>query len=318
MQAIQYRQFGGPEVLQLVDVADPEPGPGQVRVELRAASVVPADWKLRAGHLKQLFPIALPKIPGRDGAGLVSKLGAGVDYVTVGTRVCVMAQQIEPGTYAQAIVRDRDSIVALPDTISFDEGAALMHAGVCAWICLMETAQLRPGMRLLVQGGAGAIGGLAVQLARHLGAHVAATCRADNAGYVRSLGADEVVAYDREDFTHRLKEFDVVLDLIGGDVHDRSYATLRPGGHMVCLIAAPFENRAAEFGVRVTTTRIHDRRYALDAVVDLAARGVLRPQIFTRMALAEAAAAHRRLEANEVTRGRIVLRIPPADPSGLG
>jgi NADPH:quinone reductase-like Zn-dependent oxidoreductase len=309
MQAIQYAQYGGPDVLRLADVPDPEPGPGQVRVALRAASVIPADWKLRAGHLKQYFPISFPKIPGRDGAGVVTGLGPGVDYAAVGTPVCVVAQHVEPGTYAQAIVRDRESIVPLPPNLGFDEGAALMHAGVCAWICLVETAQLQSGMRLLVHGGAGAIGGLAVQLGRHLGTHVAATCRADNAAYVQDMGADEVVAYDREDFADRLRDFDAVLDLIGGDVHRRSYPVLKPNGHMVCLIAAPFENRAAEFDVRVTTPRIHDRRYVLDAVVDLAARGVLRAQICGRMGLSQAAEAHRRLEANTVTRGRIVLQI---------
>jgi NADPH:quinone reductase-like Zn-dependent oxidoreductase len=311
MQAIRYHQYGGPEVLQLDEVTEPEPGPRQVRVDLRAASVIPADWKVRAGRLQGYFPISFPKIPGRDGAGIVSKIGASVDYVAVGARVCAVAQHVEPGTYAQAIIRDHQSIVALPGNLDFEQGAALMHAGICAWICLTETAQLRPGMRILVQGGAGAIGGQAIQLARHLGAHVAATCRAANAGYVRGLGADEVVAYDCEDFARVLNGFDVVLDLIGGEVHARSYAVLKRGGHMVCLIAAPFQDRGEEFSVRVTTPRIHDRRQALDAVANLAAQGALVPQICDRLPLTEAAEAHRRMEANQVTRGRIVLQIPP-------
>src|SRR5258707_519616 len=126
MQAIRYNRYGGPEMLQLEDVPLPEPGPGQVRVDLRAASVIPADWKVRAGHLKNLFPIAFPKIPGRDGAGVVGKLGAGVDYIAAGTPVCVVAQHVEPGTYAQSIVRDRESIVPLPTNLGFEEGAALM------------------------------------------------------------------------------------------------------------------------------------------------------------------------------------------------
>src|SRR5881227_716331 len=110
MQAIRYARYGGPDVLQREEVPLPEPGPGEVRVDLRAASVIPADWKVRAGHLKSLFPIAFPKIPGRDGAGVVSKLGAGVNYVALGTPVCVVAQHVEAGTYAQAIIRDRNSI----------------------------------------------------------------------------------------------------------------------------------------------------------------------------------------------------------------
>ena len=311
MQAIRYEQYGGPDVLRLVEVPDPEPGPGQVRVDVRAASVIPGDWKVRAGHLKQYFPITLPKIPGRDGAGVVTKLGLGVDYIAVGTPVCVVAQHVEPGTYAQAIVRDRESLTPLPPNLGFDEGAALIHAGVCSWICLVETAGLKPGMRVLVHGGSGAIGGLAVQLARHLGAHVAATCRAVNADYVKDLGAHQVVAYDRGDFAEELSGFDVVFDLIGGDVHRRSYPVLKKGGHMVCLIAAPFENCAAEFGVRVSVPRITDPRHVLDAVVDLAARGVLKPQICARMELAQAAEAQRRLEQGLITRGRIILQIPP-------
>ena len=311
MQAIRYARYGGPEVLRLEDVPLPVPGPGQVRVDLRAASVIPADWKVRAGHLKHLFPISFPKIPGRDGAGVVGKVGAGVDDVAHGAPVCVVAQHVEAGTYAQAIIRDRESLVALPSNLDFEQGAALMHAGICAWICLVETAQLQSGMRVLIHGGAGAIGGLAIQLARHRGAHVVTTCRADNVAYVAALGAHEVIAYDREDFARTPQRFDVVLDLIGGDVHARSYAVLKKGGHMVCLIAAPFVDRAEEFGVRVTVARIHDRRPALEAVAALAAQGVLRPQISARMALADAAEAHRAMEANLVTRGRIVLQVPP-------
>jgi NADPH:quinone reductase-like Zn-dependent oxidoreductase len=311
MQAIRYAQHGGPDVLRCEEIPEPDPGPGQVRVDLRAASVIPADCKVRAGHLDHLFPISFPKIPGRDGAGLVGKLGAGVDYVAAGTPVCVVAQHVEPGTYAQAIVRDRESIVPLPANLSFEEGAALMHAGVCAWICLVETAQVQAGMQVLIQGGAGAIGGLAIQLARHLGARVVATCRSVNVDYVSALGARDVIAYDRDNFASTADRFDVVLDLIGGDVHTRSYAVLKKSGHMVCLVAAPFVDRADEFGVRVTTPRIHDRRHALDAVAGLAARGVLRPQICEQVALADAAEAHRRMEANLVTRGRIVLQIPP-------
>ena len=186
MQAVRYARYGGPEVLRHEDVPLPEPGPGQVRVDLRAASVIPADWKVRAGQLQHLFPISFPKIPGRDGAGVIGKLGAGVDCVSPGAKVCVVAQHIEAGTYAQAIIRDRDSIVALPPNLSFEQGAALMHAGICAWICLTETAQLQSGMRLLVHAGAGAIGGLAIQLARYLGAHVVTTAAraAMNADYV--------------------------------------------------------------------------------------------------------------------------------------
>jgi NADPH:quinone reductase-like Zn-dependent oxidoreductase len=307
LKAIQYAAFGGPEVLSLVELPEPVPGPGEVRVDLAAASVIPADWKLRAGQLTKLFPITLPKIPGRDGAGIVGAVGAGVDYAKVGDAVCVSARHTEPGTYAEAIIRDRRSVVAKPANLSFAAAAALMHAGICAWISIVETLQVAPGMKILIHGGAGAIGGVAVQLARHLGAEVAATCRADNVEYVRGLGAHRAIAYDREDFTAILRDQDAVLDLVGGEVHRRSYEVLRRGGHLAYLIAAPIMDRAAEYGVRLSRAVVHDDVSVLRAVTDAAAAGILTPQIRATMKLSEAAAAHRMLEAGEVSRGRIVL-----------
>ena len=311
MLAIQYDDFGAPDILHLRDVATPEPGPGEVLVDLRAASVIPADWKLRAGHLKGMFPVTFPKIPGRDGVGIVSKLGEGVDYVSLGDPVCVIAQHTENGTHAQCIVRDRDTLVPLPVGMDFNHAAALMHAGICAWICLVEDARVQPGQRVLVQGGAGSIGSLGIQLAKHLGAHVTTTCRAANAAFVREMGADAVLAYDEVDFAATPDRFDVIFDLIGGDTHRKSYALLKPGGHMVCLRAAPIKDLSAQYGVTMHVPVVHDRLYAIEATVKLAEEGVFRPQIARLLPLAEAAEAQRTLEAGEVTRGRVVLEIPP-------
>lgn len=309
MRAIRYQSYGEPNVLELVDVPDPRPGRGEVLVGLRAASAIPADWKVRSGMLQAMFPVTLPKIPGRDGAGIVLELGEGVDYANVGDAVCVVAQHTEDGTYAEKIVRDGESIVAMPETLDFGEAAALMHAGNCAWICLVETAELKAGARILVHAGAGAIGGLAIQLAHHLGCHVTTTCRAANADYVTAMGADDMIAYDEEDFSASDERFDVVLDLMGGDVHRGSYAVLKPGGHMVCLRAEAFEDQSERYGVRVSVPRIHDKKYVLDAVAQLARDGVFRPQIAHRLPLAQAGEAHRMMEAGKVSRGRIVLDI---------
>ena len=310
MRAVFYDRFGGTEVLRIGDRPTPAPGPGQVRIDLTAASVIPADWKLRAGLLTGMFPVTFPKIPGRDGVGIVTELGPGADYVSLGQPVCVVAQHTEDGTHAQSIVRDRRTLAPLPDGLDHTRAAALMHAGVCAWICLVETAELQHGQRILIHGGAGAIGSLAVQLARHIGAHVTTTCRHDNIGFVRDMGADVALAYDREDFAATRVRYDVVLDLIGGAVHDRSYQVLAPGGHMVCLRAAPIRDRAAEHGVRLSIPDIHDLPCALRATVDLAAAGVFRPQVAAVLPMDQAAKAHRMLEAGEVSRGRVVLEIP--------
>jgi len=309
VKAIAYERYGGPEVLQLVDLPDPAPGPGEVLVELQAASVIPADWKVRSGALTHFFDVTFPKIPGRDGAGVVAAVGDGVDYAAVGDLVCVVAQHSEAGTYAERIVRDAASVVAKPAGLTFADGAALMHAGICAWIALVETAELESGMRVLVHGGAGAIGSMAVQLAAHLGADVTATCHSSNVDYVRGLGAGQAIAYDREDFRDAAGPFDVVLDLIGGEVHARSYDVLRRGGTLVYLIAAPIEDRSADYGVRAVRAQIHDDIAALRAVVDLAERRAWRPQVSRVMPLAQAAEAHRLLERGDNTRGRLVLDI---------
>jgi len=150
---------------------------------------------------------------------------------------------------------------------------------------------------------------MAVQIARHLGAEVAATCRAANADYVRSLGAGTVIPYDERDFATELNDYDVVLDLVGGDIHRRSYAVLKPGGNLVWLIAQPIQDLGAEHGVNVLRADIHDATYVLQAVVDLVASGAVRPQVGRTLPLAQAAEAHRLLETSEHSRGRIVLEV---------
>ena len=307
MKAIRFDRFGGPEVLRLDELATPAPGPRQVLIGVEAASVTPGDWKLRSGFLQKMFPVSLPCIPGRDGAGRVVAAGAEVDYAKAGDAVCFVADRTVQGSYATHIVRDEENVVALPESLSFAQGAALMHAGTCAWIALVDTAKLRRGQRLLVHAGAGAIGGMAVQLGKHLGAQVAATCSSRNAAYAKSLGADLVIAYDREDFAQRCEGCDVVLDLVGGEVHERSYRVLAKGGALVWLIARPFVDRSAEFGVRTLQAHIVDDPRANAAVVRLAGEGALKPQVSRVMPLAEAAQAHRLLEANRNSRGRIVL-----------
>jgi NADPH:quinone reductase-like Zn-dependent oxidoreductase len=284
------------------------PGPDEVQIDIEAASVIPGDWKLRAGHLQKMFDVALPKIPGRDGAGIVAAVGGRVAYARPGDAVCFATQHVEAGSYAESVIRDARSIVPMPPGLSFAEGAALMHAGSCAWIALNEAVKLEHGQRLLVIGAAGAIGAMAVQLGRHMGATVAGICSERNADYVMGLGAEAVFAYDKRE-APPAGSFDVALDLVGGDAHGVACTALRPGGALAWLIAAPFRDRGAEFGVRTVQARIHDEPQVLRAVTDLARQGAWRPQVSRILPLAEAAEAHRLLEAGQNSRGRIVLDI---------
>jgi NADPH:quinone reductase-like Zn-dependent oxidoreductase len=307
MKAVQFERFGPPEVLAMAERPLPVPGPGEVLVEIAAASVTPGDAKLRAGLLQTIFPVSLPCIPGRDGAGRVVALGAGVDYAKVGDRVCFVAERTVQGSYATHIVRDADSVVVMPETLSFREGAALMHAGTCAWMALVDTGKAQAGQRLLVHGGSGAIGGMAIQIGRHLGAWVAVTCHSKNRDYVLGLGAHEAFAYDRDEGWDRLSEIDLVLDLVGGNLHERSYPVVRPGGTIVWLIASPFRDLSKQYGVRTVQAHIVDKPEVNAAVIALAGQGALRAQVSLVLPLAQAAEAHRLIEAGQNSRGRIIL-----------
>jgi NADPH:quinone reductase-like Zn-dependent oxidoreductase len=309
MKAIQYSRYGGPEVLALVDLPDPAVPADGVLIEVHAAGVAPGDCKVRQGVFTQYFPVKLPKVPGRDGTGIVVAAGPAAKCARVGDRVCFVAQHVEQGGAAEKIARRGPEIAALPDNISFLEGAALCHAGMCAWIGIAEVGAVKPGTKVLIHGGGGAIGSLSVQIAKHLGAHVAATTRSTNADYLKGLGADEVIAYDREDFAKRLRDFDVVYDLVGGDVHRRSYRVLKKGGTLVYLIAEPIEDLSAEYGVSLKMAKIHDRIETLVQVLALAGTGVLKPQVGKVFPLAAAADAHRLVESGAHTRGRVVLKV---------
>ena len=307
MKAIRFDRFGGPEELKPVDLPDPEPGPDELLIEVHAVSVVPGDWKLRRGHLTGIFPVRPPKVPGRDGAGIVRAMGAGVAGFAVGDRVCFTCQHVDQGSYAQLAARPAADVVPAPEGLGFVECAAIMHAGVCAWIAAVETAGVKAGDKVLVHAAAGAIGGMAVQLCKHLGAEVAGTCSERNRDHVAALGCDRIVPYDKVDFETAVSDRDVVIDLVGGTVHNRSYGVLRPGGILVWLIAEPFEDLSAGLDIEVRQAMILDNPAILNAVVDLANSGHLRPLVSRVLPLDRAAEAHRILEAGENTRGRLVL-----------
>jgi NADPH:quinone reductase-like Zn-dependent oxidoreductase len=309
MKAIQYAQYGGPDVLEFVDIPDPVPAPDEALIGVRCASVIPGDWKVRSGLLQKMFPLDLPTVPGRDGAGVVVATGAACDWAAVGDEICFVTEHVEPGSYAELVSRPQKMTVPKPPNSDFAEAAAMVHAGVCAWIGLIETAQITAGEHVLVHAGAGAIGGMAVQLAKHAGCTVTTTCSAANADYARELGADRVIAYDSEDFADTLSGQDVVFDLVGGPTHEKSCEVLKKGGRLVWLIAKPFQDVSTDYGVKCLQAVIHDRRETLENVAEAVAAGILKPQVSRLLALSRAADAHRILERGENSRGRIILKV---------
>jgi NADPH:quinone reductase-like Zn-dependent oxidoreductase len=306
MRAIRYETFGGPEVLDLVEAPDPVAGPGEVVVDVHAASVNPVDWKIRTGAMERYFKTAFPVIPGRDGAGVVAALGAGAAPWKVGDAVSFIAGHMGQGSYAEKIALKADRLIAKPAALGFAEAAAYPLAGLTAWMALVATAPVERGMRVLVHAGAGGVGGIAVQIARHRGARVVATASAANADYVKSLGAERVVAYDREDFAQALSSLDLVFDTMGGEVHRRSYGVLKKGGTLVWITAEPVVDLGADYGVAVKQAVVRDNPDAFRGLAALVAEGAIVPQVGRILALAQAAEAHRLSETSHV-RGKIVL-----------
>jgi NADPH:quinone reductase-like Zn-dependent oxidoreductase len=309
MKALLYQAYGAPEVLRIAECPMPEPGPHEITVRVGAATVGIGDCKARAGLLHHLLALKLPKIPGRYGVGEVAASGARVDGISVGDAVAFATPHSDSGSCAEYVRVAAQSTAPAPRTLSDIETASLIQGAVCAYICLLEAGALAARQRILVHGAAGSVGSACVELARHVGGIVTGCCREADRHYVRSLGADRVVAFDREDFATLVRQQDVVVDLIGGEVHRRSYGVLARGGRLVYLNAAPIENKGAEFGVEVINAVIDNRACVLDAVCRLAERGVFSPKVGKLLPLADGATAHRLVESGAVKRGRVVLRV---------
>jgi NADPH:quinone reductase-like Zn-dependent oxidoreductase len=306
MKAAYFMKTGGPEVLQYGDVADPVAAPGQVLLDVHAASVNGADWKVRAGSYAPIT--RFPYVPGRDFSGVVSALGDGVKDFKVGDPVFGVVEQIADGCYAEKLAI-REAIVARkPASLSHVETASLALIGLTALVSIEDTLKLRSGETILIQGGAGGVASFAVQLAKHIGARVISTASAANLEYVRKLGADQVIDYNAEDFTKAVSGCDAVFDTVGGEVAARSFAVLRPGGRAAFIgsgASAPVSPRADVASLRPKVGR--DRAH-LERIVALAVGGAVRVPEIRTYKLSEAIAAHRVSEGRHF-RGKLVFEI---------
>jgi NADPH:quinone reductase-like Zn-dependent oxidoreductase len=304
MAAIRFHEYGPPDVLRLESVERPQPEPSEVLVRVRAAGVNPIDWKIRAGYLQQFMPLDLPHIPGIDVAGTVEAVGAEVEGFAAGDEVFGRGS----ATYAELAVAPAVSLARRPAGVGSEDAATLGVGGITAWVGLFDVARLEPGRRVLVQGGAGGVGSLAVQLARWKGAHVIATAGAANAEHVRSLGADEVIDYSATRFEDAARDVDVVFDTMGGEVTERSWAVLAPGGMLVVIASMPDPETAAARGVRTSGVQAPEATsHILEQLARIVESGDVKPQVGQVFPLAEAAAAHTASETGH-GRGRIVLR----------
>jgi NADPH:quinone reductase-like Zn-dependent oxidoreductase len=305
MKAVYIEQFGGPEVLKYGDLPDPSAGPGQVLVEVHAASVNGADWKVRAGHYGQgTFPMVL----GRDFSGVVGAVGADVSDLRVGDAVFGVLEAGREGTYCEKLAIGAAVVAKKPPTMSHVDAAALALTGLTAIRSIEDSLKLKAGETILIQGGAGGVASFAIQLAKHIGARVITTTSAGNADYARSLGADQVIDYNAADFTQLVKDCDAVFETVGGDVATRSFAVLKSGGRAAFIASGPKAPTPERDDVTALRPAVGRARAPLERIVELCQAGAVRPPEVSVYSLSDAVEALRVSEARHL-RGKLVFRV---------
>jgi len=278
MKAIIMKTYGDVSVLKETELPIPTLQEHEVLVEIHAASVNPVDWKIRSGHMSAILSYQLPIVLGMDFAGVVKRIGKGVNHFKVGDAVLAKASIMNNGAYAEFTAIDEQLLVLMPQNLSFAEAAALPLAGITAWQALTDHTKLKAGETVLIHGGAGGVGSLAIQFAKALGAVVVTTASEKNAEFVRSIGADKVISYDKEDFTAVLgQSVDVVFDMIGGDVLNKSYNVLVRGGRLVTIWGKVDEALAVEKGVTAVTFVTAEGGGHLAQIVKLVEEGKVHP-----------------------------------------
>ena len=315
MKAIVFDRFGGPDVLRVSAMPTPEPAEGEVRIAVVATSVNPVDWKVREGLLQERMPHELPIIPGWDAAGTIDSLGASVTGFRVGDRVWAYCRKptIKWGTYAEFVTMDAAAVARMPPKLDFASAAAMPLVGLTAWQALFDVGHVIAGQTLLVHGGSGGIGSLAIQLGRHAGARVVTTARPENHDYVRGLGAEAAIDYTAGDWVAAARRivpegFDAVLIAVGGEAVREGYGVLRPGGILVSITGAPDAAEAERHCVRAEYLFVSPSGHQLAELGTLVENGSVKPPLIEELPLASAAEAQRRSAAGHV-RGKLVLRV---------
>ncbi len=310
MKAARVLQYGSPDVIQIQDLALPEPGDGQLRIRVKAAGVGPWDALVREG--KSGIPQTLPLTLGSDIAGIVDAVGASASDFLIGDEIYGVTNEQFIGGYAEYALVSAGMIARKPNSLTFVEAASAPVVAVTAAQMLFDYAHAASGQKVLVLGGAGNVGAYAVQLARNAGLDVIATASAKDLDYVRSLGAATVLDYRQARVEDAAHDIDIVLDTVGGEEAEHSLRALRRGGILVSIVSSPVPtDLAAKLGVRavffiadVTTSR-------LNSITALFETRKLVTQVGTVLPLEDARIAHQMLAGAPHARGKIVLNTAP-------
>lgn len=302
--------YGGKEAIRLTaDAPEPVPGKGQVLIQVHAAGVNPFDITVREGRARQMAELDFPATPGGDFAGVIAAVGEDVEGLSKGDAVYGQAGALSgQGSFAEYTPVKAGQVAAKPRTLDFLQAAALPLTATSAYQAMVNHINLQKGQKILIHGGAGGIGSLAIQLAKHLGAYVATTASAKDAEFVKSLGADRVIDYKSQDFARLIKNYDAVFDTIGGETNRKSYRVLKPGGKLVSMVAQPDEALAKKCGIAYTSQFTRTTSERLAKVAELVDSGTIKPQIDRIFTLEQAAEALEYLKTGH-PRGKVVIKI---------
>jgi len=307
MKAIRMYEYGPASVLRYEDAPLPDVGSDEVRVAVSAVGVNPVDWKIRAGYLQAMLPLAFPWTPGLDFSGVIEKVGANVTSFAVGDEVFGKTDLPHDGSYAEFVTVSTRGIVHKPQGIGYTLAAAIPCAALTAWQALFGdgSIKLAAGQTLLILGAAGGVGSFAVQLAKWKGIRVIAAGRAAQESYLRSLGADAFIDTALEDLSSA-GEVDAVLDLVGGDLQERGWAQLIRGGVYASTISAPDPDKAIDRTARTLFVFTQTNAQQLEDISALVEMGTINVHVAKTFPLEKAGEAHTHLESHGIA-GKTVL-----------
>ena len=283
-------------------------------VEVRAASINPIDWKVRTGYMKDEAPFTMPATLGGDCCSMVAGVRESASGLRVGDRVYGYASLSSggSGSFAEFVAAKEATLALAPRNVGFTEAAALPLVGASAVQAIEEHIKLQRGQRILIHGGAGGIGSLAIQLAKSIGAHVATTASAEDKAYVKELGADEVIDYKHEAFEQKLRDLDAVFDTVGGATTEKSFKALKKGGTLVSMLGQPDTGLAQRHGVTAIGQLTHVTTEVLKRVAQLVDSGTIKVRIDKVFPLDKAKEAFEHVEKGR-SHGKVVLEIKPGN-----
>ena len=308
MKAVVMDAYGGPEVLKLENVPRPEPKDDEILIRVVAASINPVDVAIRKGYLAELVGNKFPLILGMDAAGMVQKTGSKITKFKRGDSVFAFFTLAGEGGYAEFVTAKENEVAVKPETVSYEQAAAVGAAGSTAWEALVDEAKLSAGQTVLIHGGAGGVGHFAIQIAKARGAKVIATGSTANQDFLKQMGADVAIDYTKTKFEDVARDVDVVLDSVGGVTLERSYGVVKKGGVIVSIVDEPQQAALDAHGIRGLAFRCTPQASVLEQLAKLMDAKKMTPVVSQTFPLSEVAKAQEQI-ATRHTRGKVVLQV---------